>query len=170
MDSPRRLVVVRHAKAEPYAASDFERTLADRGRRDAAALGAWLGEQGITPDVALVSAAARTEETWQLMAEAAGWRTEPELDHGLYGADEDGVLELVATVDPDAATVVVIGHNPTMAMVVQLLDDGDAPADVAAPLSEGFPTSAVAVFDVPVPWSQVAPGVARLRAVHVGRG
>ena len=170
MDTPRTLVVVRHAKAEPYAATDFQRTLADRGRGDAAAAGAWLAEQGILPDVALVSAAVRAQETWQALAEAAGWTVAPELDEGLYAADEDGVLDLLAGVDEDASTVVVVGHNPTVAMLVQLLDDGDAPAELSARLADGFPTSAVAVFDVPVPWSRLAPGVARLRALHTGRG
>lgn len=170
MHSTRRLVVIRHSKAEPYAESDVKRALSDRGRSDAARAGEWLGRQAIRPDVALVSASVRTEETWQLIAEAAGWAIEPELDRGLYGSDEDSVLDLLSTVDEDASTVVVIGHNPTMAMVVQLLDDGEAPPEVSGPLTEGFPTSAVAVFEVPVPWSRLAPGVARLQAVYVGRG
>ena len=45
MDTPHRLVVVRHAKAEPYGPTDFERELAARGRADAAAAGAWLAAQ-----------------------------------------------------------------------------------------------------------------------------
>ena len=45
--SRRRLVIVRHAKAEATAPSDHERALAARGRSDAGAAGRWLGEQGI---------------------------------------------------------------------------------------------------------------------------
>ena len=47
----RRLVIMRHAKAEATAPSDHERALASRGNTDAEAAGRWLGEQGITPDV-----------------------------------------------------------------------------------------------------------------------
>ena len=38
-DGPRRLVVMRHAKAEPTAPSDHERALAARGRSDAEEVG-----------------------------------------------------------------------------------------------------------------------------------
>lgn len=168
MDSIRRLVVIRHAKAEPFAASDVDRVLAPSGRSDGRALGAWLAGAGIVPDRAYVSYAARTRETWAVVAEGAGWSLEPQLDGGLYGTDEDGVLELVHTTPEDLRTVLVVGHNPTMASLAQLLDDGEGPgsADLAAGT---FPTSAAAVFEVAGAWSEVAPMQARLTAFHVAR-
>ena len=63
----RTLVVVRHSKAERQAPTDFERQLSDRGRVDGADLGAWLAQQGVVCDAALVSAAHRTEETWAVV-------------------------------------------------------------------------------------------------------
>ena len=165
----RTLVVVRHAKAEPYAASDFERALADRGRADAAAAGNWIAGTGVAPDLALVSAAVRTRQTWESMASAAGWDLEPQLDRSLYAADEDTVLELLAATPDEVTTVVVIGHNPTMAVVAQLLDDGAGDPEATAGLSSGYPTCAVAVFDLPGGWGGIGPGGARLRAFHVGR-
>lgn len=169
MDSLHRLVIIRHAKAEGYAATDAERTLAPRGREDAKAAGAWLAGLGITPDVALVSAAARTRETWDLIAEAAGWSTAPEVDEALYGADEDTVLDLIAATDEGVGTLLVIGHNPTVGMLAQLLDDGDGPAEAVDSLVMGYPTSAVTVFDVSVPWARVGPGSATLQAFEVAR-
>ena len=80
VSSPHRLVVVRHAKAEGYGPSDFERELSQRGRGDAAAAGAWLAEQGVTADGALVSAAERTRQTWDIVAETAGWSVEATFD------------------------------------------------------------------------------------------
>lgn len=169
MDSLHRLVIIRHAKAEGYAASDAERVLAPRGREDAKVAGTWLAELGITPDVALVSTAARTRETWQLIAEAAGWSTTPEFDEALYGADEDTILDLIAATDESVATLLVIGHNPTVGMLAQLLDDGDGPAEAVDSLVMGYPTSAVTVFDIAVPWARVGPGSATLRAFEVAR-
>lgn len=169
MHTPRRLVVVRHAKAEAFAPSDIERVLAPRGHRDAADLGTWLAGQGIEPDVAWVSVAARTRETWADLAAAAGWTLEPHYDGQLYGTDEEGVLELVHATPDDAATVVVVGHNPTMAMLVQLLDDGAG--TTSGPLAIGdFPTSAAVVFEVDTAWGDVAAMSARLVGHHVGRG
>ena len=42
----------------------------------------------------------------------------------------------------------MIGHNPTMAYLAQMLDDGDGDAEAAAGMNEGFPTGALAVFAV----------------------
>lgn len=170
MDSPHRLVIIRHAKAEGYAASDAERALSPRGRGDAQAAGKWLAEFGVSPDVALVSSAVRTRETWQLVAEAAGWEATADFDDALYGADEDTILDLIATTDESVGTLVVIGHNPTVGMLAQLLDDGDGQAEAVDSLVLGYPTAAITVFDVAVPWGRIGPGCATLRAFEVARG
>ncbi len=169
MESIRRLIVVRHAKAEPMAASDVERELTERGYADGAELGRWLGAEGYDAvDVAYVSYATRTRQTWQVLAESAGWQVEPHVDGNLYATDEDGVLELVHSTDPSARTVVVVGHNPTAGMLAQLLDDGTGAA-TGALSTHGFPTSAAAVLEVDGSWEDVVPMGARLVAFHVGR-
>jgi phosphohistidine phosphatase len=166
----RRLVVMRHAKAEQSGPTDFERPLAARGHRDAAEAGAWLAAQGFTPDHALVSAALRTEETWGALASGAGWSLEPELDRGLYTAGPETALDIIRLTSDDVDSLVVVGHNPTMAYLAQLLDDGAGdPAATAAMLGD-FPTSAVAVFDYDRSWAELAEESASLAAFHVGRG
>ena len=64
---------MRHAKAEQVGPSDFERALSGRGVADAVAGGGWLAELGISPDLALVSAALRTRQTWEAVADGASW-------------------------------------------------------------------------------------------------
>ncbi|WP_299055229.1 histidine phosphatase family protein [uncultured Nocardioides sp.] len=168
--APRTLVVVRHCKAERQAPTDFERRLSDRGRADGTALGSWLAEQGVHADAALVSAAQRTDETWDVVSAAAGWTCRPRLSRTLYLADEDGVLTQLREVDEDARTVVVVGHNPTMHALAVWLDDGDGDAEARAAIASSYPTSAATVLDVNVAWADLAPGAATVRAVHVGRG
>jgi phosphohistidine phosphatase len=163
-------VVMRHAKAEQDGPTDFERVLTDRGHRDAADAGAWLAEQGVTPDHALVSAASRTRQTWAALAEGAGWDLEPELDRGLYSAEPATAVDLIGLVDDDVQALVVIGHNPTMAYLAQLLGDGDGDAELEAELLSDFPTSATAVFSYDGAWADLAEGSARLVGYHVGRG
>ena len=170
MATTHRLVIVRHSKAEQIAASDAERRLTDRGRGDAAAAGAWLADQCPPPDRALVSGAARTRETWELLAKAAGWQVETEHDDALYGADEDTVLDILRDLDEKVGSVVLVGHNPTVGMLAQLLDDGDGEPEAVDRLMLGYPTSAVTVFDVPLPWARLGPGSATLTAFEVGRG
>jgi phosphohistidine phosphatase len=72
-------------------------------------------------------------------------------------------------VDETVGCAVIVGHNPTMALLAQLLDDGDGDAAAGQEMATGgFPTTAVAVFEVPGPWAHL--DSARLTAFHVGRG
>lgn len=168
--APRRLVVMRHAKAEATAPSDHERALAARGKDDAEAAGRWLGEQGITADRALVSDATRTRQTWSQVATGAGWDEDvADFSEALYAAGSDTAFDLLRETDADVTTLVVVGHNPTMAYVAELVDDGDGDDDATTGmLTRGFPTSALAVFAVDGPWSELGPGTGRLEAFHVG--
>lgn len=165
----RTFVVMRHAKAEQLGPTDFDRPLAGRGHRDAAAAGAWLAEQGFEPEHALVSAALRTRETWEGVASGAGWDLDPDLDRSLYAADPETALDLVREIDDDVRRLLVIGHNPTMASLAQLLDDGDADAELADQLFGGYPTSAMAVYEYDGSWADLGEGDARLVGFHVGR-
>jgi phosphohistidine phosphatase len=166
----RTIVVMRHAKAEQVGSTDFERALAARGRADANAAGVWLGGRGLRPDVALVSAAVRTRETWAAVAAGAGWDLEPTLDEGLYDAGPETALDLVRGLRDSASTVLVVGHNPSMAYLAALLDDGEGDPSAGAELAGGFPTSALAVFTFDHPWTDLDAASARLAAYHVARG
>jgi phosphohistidine phosphatase len=167
--SSRRLVVMRHAKAEQDGPTDFERPLAERGRRDAVAAGEWLSAQGFAPSHALVSAALRTQQTWESVCSGAGWSLSADLDRGLYAAGPETALDLVRLVPAEVSSLLVIGHNPTVAVLAQVLDDGTGDAGVAAEMAGGFPTSAVAVFSHHGAWADLGEGTARLEAFHVGR-
>ena len=168
--APRTLVVMRHAKASQEGPTDFERLLTERGHADAAAAGAWLAGLGFQPDAALVSAAARTRQTWEEAARAAGWSVVPDLSRALYGAWPESALDLVRATDPEARGLLVVGHNPTMESLAHLLAEADGPGQPLADLvAGGFPTSACAVFEVDDEWSDLAFGGARLTAWGVGR-
>ncbi|MCB8956870.1 MAG: histidine phosphatase family protein [Nocardioides sp.] len=160
---------MRHAKAEQMGPTDFDRALAARGHADAQEAGSWLSGHGFSPDRALVSAALRTRETWAAVADGGGWDLDADLDRGLYSAEPDTAIDLVQQVDDEVRRLVLIGHNPTMAYLAQLLGDGTAAADLERELMSGFPTSALAVFAQEQPWAELTEGSARLIAFHVGR-
>ena len=165
----RRLIVMRHAKAEPVAAADHERRLTARGVRDAAEAGEWARSADVLPDHAFVSGAARAHETWSAFSAAADLDVVPQLEEALYAAGPDGALEILRTAPADARTVMVVGHNPTMAHLVHLLDDGGADPEVFAAVSADFPTCAVAVLEVAGEWRDLDLAGARIVAFHVGR-
>jgi phosphohistidine phosphatase len=69
-----RLILMRHAQAEPSASSggDKARALSPAGRGEAVLMGRALAERGLKPDLALVSAATRTRQTGEHMHDALG--------------------------------------------------------------------------------------------------
>lgn len=165
----RRLVVVRHAKTEPYLGSaDHGRALTPGGQRAAVDVGRWLAETGIVPDYALVSSATRTRQTWAGITESCGAGVPSEFTDALYHAGPEDVIEAVRWVPVDAGTVVYVGHNPTAGDLAHLLDDGTGDRAVLAEIASGFPTAAVAVLEVAGPWSELAMGRARVTDYYVG--
>ncbi|MBJ7355834.1 histidine phosphatase family protein [Nocardioides sp.] len=165
----RTIVVMRHAKAEQTGATDYERRLAERGRADAAEAGRWLAARGVEPELALVSAAVRTQETWDSLVEGAGWDLDPELDEGLYSAGTQAALDLLREVDDGITSVILVGHNPTVASLATILDDGEGDEEAGNELALGYPTSAVTVFEYDGRWSELDEASASVVAFHVGR-
>jgi phosphohistidine phosphatase len=158
-----RLLLLRHAKsswADP-GIRDHDRPLNDRGRRAATAMGEHLRAQGWLPDVVLCSSARRTCETATLLELPAA--AELVIEHDLYLADADTVLHRIRAVDDRAATVMVIGHNPTMHEVaLDLVADGNKRA--VRSLGEKYPTGALAVVDIRSGWRALAPATGHLAA------
>ncbi|MGI8522248.1 MAG: SixA phosphatase family protein [Nocardioides sp.] len=163
-----RLAIVRHAKAQESGATDIDRELADRGRSDAVDAGRWLAGWGFVPDRALVSAAARARTTYDEMAAAAGWSAEVEASRNLYAADPDSALDLVHDVPEEVINLIVVGHNPTVGSLAQLLDDGEGDPGAERDMATGFATCSVAVFAFDGSWAHL--DTATLEAAHVGRG
>lgn len=161
---------MRHAKAEPFAAADNERALTERGRRDAVEAGLWLAAAGVEPDYALVSSAARTTGTWEAMAHGLRSAAEVTFDEALYSAGPETMLDTIRAVPIDATTVIVVGHNPTVAYLAHSLDDGTPDEDAFREMSEGYPTAALTVLDVPVAWHEVGDATCHITAFHVGQG
>lgn len=160
---------MRHAKAEPLASSDYERQLAPPGVAAARAAGEWLAGASLTPDQALVSSAVRTAQTWAAVAEGAAWPLEPVLSRALYGAEPETVLDVVREVPASVSTLLLIGHNPTIATLAQLLDDGTGEPEAARAMAGGVPTSGCAVFEVTGDWADLDLPGARLRDFQVPR-
>lgn len=143
-----RLIIFRHGEAERHSESgeDFDRRLVKRGRRESAAMGETLADLGLVPDLALVSPSARTRETWAAI-EANFPRAQVRYDDRLYHAEAEVVRRLVEEADKDAGVIMVVGHNPGLhELVVRLLTEAAAPANLLARAQRGLPTGAAAVF------------------------
>lgn len=170
MTEARTIIVMRHAKAEQSATTDFDRQLTDRGTADATDAGSWLTDRGYVPDHALVSAAVRTQQTWDALVDGGGWDVDPDIDEALYDAGPESALDLIRALPDHLNSVIVVGHNPAMGSLAQLLDDGEGDEDAGNEMATGFPTSAVAVFSFDGDWRELAEASASVVAFHVGRG
>lgn len=159
---------MRHAEADQSGATDADRPLTERGAAAAREAGGWLAAQGIRAEAALVSSARRAQETWAAVC-VGGEADESvaSVEHGLYSAGPESVLDLVREVSDDVRTLVVVGHNPTMSVVAMTVDDGDSTVLLDNP---GFPPAAVVVFDVPEAWAHLDAQAASAVAFHVGCG
>jgi phosphohistidine phosphatase len=162
---PRRLLVIRHARAVHGGSTDAERSLTDDGTREAEAVGTWLAGRDLRPDHALVSSARRAVETWEALARGAGWEVSPEVSQALYAAEPESALDLAREAPGEATTLALVGHNPTVGSMAQLLDDGEGDAEAGTGLaSDGFPPGAVAAFELAGEWADLGWGAARLVA------
>lgn len=171
MTDRQRLIVMRHAKAEPFAATDHERRLTDRGRASARDVGAHLREHGLTPDRVLVSSATRTRETWAGLAEELDeTRTQVDVDDAWFTGSVDVVVDALRALPPGTGTALFVGHNPTAAYLCHFLDDGEGDPDAVGGLLQGFPPAAMTVFELGVPWADLAAETGRVVGYHVGHG
>jgi phosphohistidine phosphatase len=157
----RRLMLLRHAKTETDAPSgkDHDRRLDDRGRSDAADIGAWMARQRHVPDLVLVSTAVRARQTWDIVRDGIKAATQPLVADlpELYGASPSQLLQIIHAIDAeDPRRLLVIGHNPGLhELALALIGSGDAAGRKA--LAENLPTSGMSVIDFPVEdWNDVS--------------
>jgi phosphohistidine phosphatase len=149
------LILLRHGKSDWSGDSpDLERPLAGRGRRQAPEAGRWLATNIHSIDVALVSSAARTRSTWELVAAELAAPPRARVDDRLYAATLEELLTVVRQLPDDLGTVVIVGHNPGMEDLVSCLTGEEVP----------MTTSSIAVVDLAGSWAQAGHGPATLRA------
>lgn len=108
------LYLLRHAKSSwaDESMRDFDRPLADRGRKACATIGEFIKDKGIDFDLVLVSTALRTRETIELVKERAEFRGEVRYNERIYEATTSQLLEVISQVDNNRESVLLVGHNP----------------------------------------------------------
>ncbi|MGX1269110.1 SixA phosphatase family protein [Streptomyces phaeoluteigriseus] len=159
---PRRIVLFRHAKADWPQVTDHERPLADRGRQDAAVAGRKLTDTGIPVDLALCSTATRTRETWKLAVHEFPHRPKTVYEERIYEASPGELIALLNETADDVRNVVLVGHNPGIEGLAEVLS-GAAEGDARERMTRrGFPAAAFAVLAFEGSWKSLEPGTATL--------
>jgi phosphohistidine phosphatase len=160
----RRLLLLRHAKAEKSepGTKDFARVLIDRGRKDAAKIGAYMATHALVPDRVILSPAARTQETWKYAAAAFHPAPAAMSVEKVYDATPHTILAVIKDAPASAHTLMVIGHNPGLyELALMLIASGDV--DARERLREKLPTSGLLIIDFAFDnWNKLHPQSGRL--------
>lgn len=161
----KRLLLMRHGKSDwnKPGQEDTERPLAPRGHKATVRVAAWIEQQGLRPDVALVSTARRAQESWQLATSILGAIASTENQEALYLASPGEILDRLAGVADSFETAIVVGHNPGLESLSHLLAGPGTNTTALNDLRRGFPTAAIAVFELAGnSWSKLNTDGARL--------
>ncbi|MDO5727904.1 MAG: histidine phosphatase family protein [Bowdeniella nasicola] len=161
----KHLVLLRHAKAEPIGElGDHLRAVSAPGRQQARALGPMIRTHCGEVDTVLVSSALRTKETYRLLAAAdEPWPDGRSLD-AIYDAGPRELIALLGQeISEDTATVMVVGHEPTMSSLAHMLHDSRD--ELGAQIRLGIHTATACILQVPVAWDALDRNTCHLTAV-----
>ena len=156
----RTLFLLRHAKSswDDPTLEDFDRPLAKRGQEAAPLMGREMARRSWLPDLALVSAALRTRQTWDLVAPEFSREIAVTFDETIYEAPVERILAAIQKVSADVATLVVVGHNPGFENLAEMLAAPESDREALAAMRQKFPTAALARFSCIDEWAQLGPG------------
>ena len=162
----RSLTLLRHAKSswDDDSLDDFDRPLNDRGRKAAKAIGRHLADRDASFDLILASPARRVVETLDGLA-AGGWAAGAiQFERAIYFASTTDLLDLVRATPDKVKRLMLVGHNPVLAMLAVQLTQDDAQG-LRAMVAEKYPTGALAEMALDVEsWKDVDRGCGRLTA------
>ncbi|MDR0991122.1 MAG: histidine phosphatase family protein [Propionibacteriaceae bacterium] len=151
MNPVRTVYLMRHAHASAsHLLSDRNRPLDQLGHDQAARIGAQLTGAGI--EWVLVSSAARTRQTVADLR--LGVEVEP-LD-ALYDGGTGTYLDYLHEVDEALGTVLLVGHNPSIAgLVYRLADPATSDPTALALVTSQFPTATCCQLDFTGSWDSL---------------
>lgn len=75
-------------------------------------------------DLALVSAARRTQQTVEALKSGGLTISQSWIEDFLYDATWEGVMGALREIPEDVQSVVVVGHEPSMSATAEMLSDG----------------------------------------------
>ena len=112
------------------------------------------------PAAGICSPARRTRQTWHQVAPELGRDVAMTTVAALYGAGPAEVTDEVRLADEAVATLLYLGHNPTA---------GQLAGDLSGTYPD-FPTAAIAVIELPGPWTGLTNGAGTLLATWTPQG
>lgn len=117
----KKLLLVRHAKAESTEYSDIERPLSEIGMKDAKIIGKFLKNNSISPDIIISSPALRAKQTAELISQEFSFQKESIIfDNSLYDIDAVSLINYISNLSNKFNSIILVGHNPTFAETLSI--------------------------------------------------
>ena len=115
-----RVTLIRHGKTEIHAVGkeDFDRSLTFRGQQNSTAVGNFLFDHRMLPQIVLVSSAVRTRQTYELIKLQWPEGIAVKFIDQLYEASADTLLNVIYDNCGLESNVAVIGHNPSLVILL----------------------------------------------------
>ena len=131
----RNILLVRHSFAESsFNKPDIERTLTLQGIEALNSLNNEISKI-VKPDLAIVSCAARTRQTFEILNNT--WNIGSNhiwISNSLYNGSVEDYKQAIEEVPSDIKTIALIGHNPTISYLANSLNSdfvqGFSPANL----------------------------------------
>lgn len=110
----KTLLLMRHAKSswDNASLSDFDRPLAERGRRDAPRMARALVALDSAPDFIVSSPAARARETIEAVIREGQLTAPLEFNDSIYDASSAALMQITRRLPDEYRRVLMVGHNP----------------------------------------------------------
>lgn len=167
----KKIVLVRHAKSSwGLDVDDHERPLSGRGRRDSLAVGAFLQERGLRPDLVACSTAARAQQTWHRAVKGGASAEAVALEDDIYEAWVPELLKVIRRTPENVSTLLLVGHAPGIPDLVNKLGDRKGRKGLWQKMDDKFPTSGVAILTYAGEWRDLSKQSASLESFDVPRG
>ncbi len=147
----KTLLLMRHAKSswKHPELPDQDRPLNKRGEKDAPHMGKYLREKKLVPQIILASPAKRVSQTVDGMLEKMNFKGKAEYVDSLYLAEPSSYIATLQTIDDKFDRVLVVGHNPGLEGLLQILSGK----------VESLPTAAIAQLKLPIEhWADIGEG------------
>lgn len=120
----KTLLLMRHCQASTALSarlSDQQLPLTPQGSEDAQRMGRAILSRGIVPQIITCSAAHRAASTATIMGQALGLKDPVTAIAALYAAEPERYLEEVQSLPHKVNVALVVGHNPEISRLAQLL-------------------------------------------------
>jgi phosphohistidine phosphatase len=145
----KTLLLMRHAKSswKHPDLPDQDRPLNKRGEKDAPHMGKFIRDKELIPQYIMASPAKRVTQTVDGMLEKMNYKGKVEYIDSLYLAEPGAYLSTLQSVSDKFERVMVVGHNPGLEGLLQILS-GQV---------ESLPTASIAHLVLPIEhWADIS--------------